>query len=63
MMIINDAWGRKAHHWGVDDTHLGIVIWAEIRTGEVDTLFIGSYWPVHHKANSPATCGALGHRI
>ena len=28
MIIINDVWGWKAHHWGVDDTHLGIVTWA-----------------------------------
>ena len=63
MMIINDAWGRKAHHLGVDDTHLGIVIRAKIRTGAVDTLIIGSYWPVPYKANSPETCGARGRRI
>ena len=63
MIIINDAWGSKAHHWGTDGTHLGIVIWTKIRTGRVGTLLIGAYWPVHHKANSPETCGALGHRI
>ena len=63
MIIISDAWGSKAHHWGVDDSHLGIVIWVKIRTGKIDTLLIGAYWPVHHKANSPESCGALGHRI
>ena len=42
---------------------MGIVIWANIRTGKVDTLLIGASWLVHHKANSLETCGALGYRI
>ena len=63
MIIISDAWGGKVYHWGVDDSHLGIVVWAKIRTGGIDTLLIGTYWPVHHKLNSPETFGALGYRI
>ena len=47
----------------MDDSYLGIVNWAEIMTGSVDTLIIGAYWAVPHKANSPESCGALGHRI
>ena len=33
MIIINDTWGGKAHHWGADDSHLGIVVWTKVRTG------------------------------
>ena len=63
MIIINDAWGRKAHHWGGDDSHLGIVIWAKIRTGTVDTLILGAYWLVPHKTNILKSCGAFSHCI
>ena len=49
MNIVNDAWGSKARYWGADDTRLSIAIWAEIRTGMVDTLLVGAYWSVHHK--------------
>ena len=43
MIIINDAPGSKAHHRGVDDSNLGIVICAKIRTGKVDKLLLGTY--------------------